>query len=179
MDANKQLCCNKYAKKSVRKPPKMYNMFTIMQTMKVQIMTHAKILKFGNLSSGSLGIGIAHGGELLLLEALEGLLVRPGLEGEVGLGVEADAEDDDGEEGGDVAGQLPVLPLPRLGVPRPAPSPPPPRRRSDAARSRARSMPPAAAVEIPGIELLLCVSVTRGWREKKRVESEDDVGFVN
>jgi hypothetical protein len=40
--------------------------------------------------------------------------VRPGLEGEVGLGVEPDAEDDDGEEGGDVAGQLPVLPLTRL-----------------------------------------------------------------
>lgn len=48
------------------------------------------------------------------MEALERLLPRPGLDGEVGLGVEADAEDDDGEEGGDVAGQLPVLPLPRL-----------------------------------------------------------------
>jgi hypothetical protein len=40
--------------------------------------------------------------------------VCPGLEGEVGLGVEPDSEDDDGEEGGDVAGQLPVLPLARL-----------------------------------------------------------------
>ena len=40
--------------------------------------------------------------------------MRPGLDCEVGLGVEADAEDDDGEEGGDVAGKLPVLPLPRL-----------------------------------------------------------------
>lgn len=54
------------------------------------------------------------GGGFLLLEALEGLLVGPGLESEVGLGVEADAKDDDGEEGGDVAGKLPVLPLPRL-----------------------------------------------------------------
>jgi hypothetical protein len=40
--------------------------------------------------------------------------VRPGLDREVGLGVEADAEDDDGEEGSDVTGKLPVLPLPRL-----------------------------------------------------------------
>lgn len=48
------------------------------------------------------------------LEALEGLLVSPGLDGEIGLGVEADAEDDDGEEAGDVAGKLPVLPLARL-----------------------------------------------------------------
>lgn len=64
---------------------------------------------------GSLGHGVGGGrGELLLLEALERLLVRPGLEGEVGLGVEPDAEDDDGEEGGDVAGELPVLPLARL-----------------------------------------------------------------
>lgn len=58
-----------------------------------------------------MGVG---GGELLLLEALERLLVRPGLDGEVGLGVEANAEDDDGKEGGDVAGQLPVLPLARF-----------------------------------------------------------------
>lgn len=35
----------------------------------------------------------------------------PGLDGQIGLGVEADAEDDDGEEAGDVAGQFPVLPL--------------------------------------------------------------------
>lgn len=38
----------------------------------------------------------------------------PGLESEIRLGVEAHAEDDDGEEGGEVAGKLPVLPLPRL-----------------------------------------------------------------
>ena len=50
----------------------------------------------------------------MLLKALERLLVRPGLDCEVELGVEADTEDDDGEEGGEVAGQLPVLPLPRL-----------------------------------------------------------------
>ncbi|GMN54813.1 hypothetical protein TIFTF001_023941 [Ficus carica] len=48
---------------------------------------------------------------LLGLEALEGLLVGPGLDGEIGLGVEADAENDDGEKAGDVAGELPVLPL--------------------------------------------------------------------
>lgn len=35
----------------------------------------------------------------------------PGFDGEIGLGVEAHAEDDDGEEAGDVAGELPVLPL--------------------------------------------------------------------
>lgn len=35
----------------------------------------------------------------------------PGLDGEVGLGVEPDAEDDDGEEAGDVARKLPILPL--------------------------------------------------------------------
>ena len=35
----------------------------------------------------------------------------PGFDGEIGLGVEADAEDDDSEEAGDVAGELPVLPL--------------------------------------------------------------------
>jgi hypothetical protein len=40
--------------------------------------------------------------------------MSPGLDGEIGLGVEADAEDNDGEEAGDVAGQLPVLPLARL-----------------------------------------------------------------
>jgi hypothetical protein len=95
--------------------------------------------------------------------------VRPGLDGEVGLGVEPDAEDDDGEEGGDVAGQLPVLPLARLpgrrrrpveevplglllaprGRPPPDPSPPPQTRA--APRSRARSIPPAAE-EIARIE---------------------------
>ena len=48
---------------------------------------------------------------LLGLEALQGLLVGPGLDGEIWLGVEADAKDDDGEEAGDVAGELPVLPL--------------------------------------------------------------------
>ena len=35
---------------------------------------------------------------LLGLETLEGLLVGPGLDGEIGRGVEADAEDDNGEE---------------------------------------------------------------------------------
>lgn len=50
----------------------------------------------------------------LHLEALESFLVGPGLDGEIGLGVEADAEDHDGEEAGDVAGELPVLPLARL-----------------------------------------------------------------
>lgn len=50
----------------------------------------------------------------LELETLEGLLVSPGLDGEIGLGVEADAEDNDGEEASYVAGQLPVLPLARL-----------------------------------------------------------------
>ena len=38
----------------------------------------------------------------------------PSLDGEIGLGVEADAEDDDGEEAGDVVGELPVLPFTRL-----------------------------------------------------------------
>lgn len=38
----------------------------------------------------------------------------PGLDGEIGLGAEADAEDDDGEEPGDVVGELPVLPPPRV-----------------------------------------------------------------
>lgn len=38
----------------------------------------------------------------------------PGLDGEIGLGVESDTEDDDGEEAGDVARQLPVFPFPRL-----------------------------------------------------------------
>lgn len=40
--------------------------------------------------------------------------MSPRFEGQVGLGIEAYAKDDDGEEAGDVAGQLPVLPLPRL-----------------------------------------------------------------
>lgn len=35
----------------------------------------------------------------------------PGLDGEIGLGIETDAEDDDGEEAGDVARELPVLPF--------------------------------------------------------------------
>jgi hypothetical protein len=37
--------------------------------------------------------------------------VRPGLEGEVGLGVAACAEDDDGEEGRHIARHIPVLSL--------------------------------------------------------------------
>lgn len=40
----------------------------------------------------------------------------PGLDGEIRLGVEADAEDHDGEEAGYVAGELPVLPA--TGLPR-------------------------------------------------------------
>jgi len=40
--------------------------------------------------------------------------VSPSLEGEIRLSTEADTEDDNGEEAGDVAGQFPVLPLPRL-----------------------------------------------------------------
>jgi hypothetical protein len=40
--------------------------------------------------------------------------VRPGLEGEVGLDVEAGAKDDDGEEGRDIARHIPVLSLTRL-----------------------------------------------------------------
>jgi hypothetical protein len=102
-------------------------------------------------------------------------MVRPGLE-KIGLGVEADAKDDDGAEGRDVAGRLQVLPgshlrdypggggrlkacpLGRSSCPgvvhRPAPLPPPPRTR-DATPSRARSMPPAAAaVEIARREAL-------------------------
>ncbi|XP_048426470.1 uncharacterized protein LOC125470846, partial [Pyrus x bretschneideri] len=51
---------------------------------------------------------------LLDLEPFEGFLVGPSLDGEIGLSVEADAEDDDGEEAGDVAGELPVLPFTRL-----------------------------------------------------------------
>lgn len=38
----------------------------------------------------------------------------PSFDGEIGLGVEADAEDDYGEEASDIAGKLPVLPFPRL-----------------------------------------------------------------
>ena len=53
-------------------------------------------------------------GKALDLEAFEGFLVGPGLDGEIGLGVESDTEDDDGEEAGDVARQLPVFPFPRL-----------------------------------------------------------------
>lgn len=41
-------------------------------------------------------------------------MVGPGLDGEIGLGVESDAEDYDGEEAGEVARELPVLPLSRL-----------------------------------------------------------------
>lgn len=41
-------------------------------------------------------------------------MVGPGLYSEIGLGVESDAEDDDGEKAGQVARELPVLPLPRL-----------------------------------------------------------------
>ena len=40
----------------------------------------------------------------------------PGLDGEIGLGVESDTEDDDGEEAGDVARQLPVFPFSRLTI---------------------------------------------------------------
>lgn len=38
----------------------------------------------------------------------------PGLDGEIGLSVEADAKDNDGEEAGDVARELPVLPFSSL-----------------------------------------------------------------
>ncbi|CAK9172530.1 unnamed protein product [Ilex paraguariensis] len=62
----------------------------------------------------SLGFIRNHRQLLGRLEALEGFLVGPGLDGEIGLGVEPNAEDDDGEEARDVAWQLPVLPLPRL-----------------------------------------------------------------
>lgn len=48
------------------------------------------------------------------MEAFEGLLVGPGFDGQIRLGVEADAEDDDGDETGDVAGKLPVFPFARL-----------------------------------------------------------------
>ena len=37
--------------------------------------------------------------------------MRPSLDGEIGLSIEADAEDDDGEETGDVVRELPVLPF--------------------------------------------------------------------
>lgn len=51
---------------------------------------------------------------LLDLEAFEGLLVGPGLDGEIGFGIESDAENDDGEEAGDVAREFPILPFSRL-----------------------------------------------------------------
>lgn len=35
----------------------------------------------------------------------------PSLDGEIRLGIEADAEDDDCEEAGDIAGQFPVFPF--------------------------------------------------------------------
>lgn len=41
-------------------------------------------------------------------------MVSPGLDGEIGLGVEPHTEYDDGEETRNVARKLPVLPLPRL-----------------------------------------------------------------
>ncbi|KAG5552401.1 hypothetical protein RHGRI_010468 [Rhododendron griersonianum] len=86
---------------------------------------------------------------------MEGFLVDPGLDGEVGLGVEAHSEYDDGEEAREVARELPVLPLPRLPwrrrrsveevavwailvAQRLGPSPPPPRRRRAGVRRRRR-----------------------------------------
>lgn len=38
----------------------------------------------------------------------------PGFDSQIGLGVEPNAEDHDGEEAGDVARELPVFPLARL-----------------------------------------------------------------
>lgn len=38
----------------------------------------------------------------------------PGFDGQIGLGVEPNTEDHDGEEAGDVAGEFPVFPLARL-----------------------------------------------------------------
>lgn len=51
---------------------------------------------------------------LLHLKALQSLLMGPGLDGEIGLGIETDAENDNSQEAGYVARQLPVFPLPRL-----------------------------------------------------------------
>eukprot|EP00268_Persea_americana_P043202 TRINITY_DN4336_c0_g1_i1.p1 TRINITY_DN4336_c0_g1~~TRINITY_DN4336_c0_g1_i1.p1 ORF type:complete len:176 (-),score=16.64 TRINITY_DN4336_c0_g1_i1:37-564(-) len=47
-------------------------------------------------------------------KALESFLVGPGLDGEVGLGAESNTENDYGEKPGEVVGELPVLPFPRL-----------------------------------------------------------------
>ena len=38
----------------------------------------------------------------------------PGLDREIGLRAEADSENEDGEEAGEVARKLPVLPFPRV-----------------------------------------------------------------
>lgn len=56
--------------------------------------------------------GVVIGGEGVLdLQALKGLLVGPCFDGQIGLGVEPNTQDHDGEEAGDVAGQFPVFPL--------------------------------------------------------------------
>jgi len=56
--------------------------------------------------------GVVIGGKGVLdLEALKGLLVGPRFDGQIGLGVEPNTQDHDGEEAGDVAWQFPVFPL--------------------------------------------------------------------
>ena len=91
----------------------------------------------------------------MLLKALERLLVRPGLDCEVELGVEADTEDDDGEEGHEVAASSTARRL-----------------RCHCARGMwrvaARSMPPAAAVvEISRIDAAGEVRRLRDWGMEK------------
>ncbi|KAF2289428.1 hypothetical protein GH714_036133 [Hevea brasiliensis] len=49
--------------------------------------------------------------KFLHLEAFEGFLVRPGLDGQIGLGIQPNTKDHNGQEAGDVARELPVLPL--------------------------------------------------------------------
>lgn len=61
-----------------------------------------------------ISLGISGDRLLLLLEAFKSLLVRPRLNGEIRLSVEADAKDHNSEERGYIAGKLPVLPLARL-----------------------------------------------------------------
>lgn len=50
----------------------------------------------------------------LCLETLESLLVCPSFDGEVGLGVEANPEDDNCEKRCNVAREFPILPVPRF-----------------------------------------------------------------